>query len=280
MAIQLSISRPSVQIRPALWAFIVVTTLSLAVYTPIAVRSAHLSLPTSLPIDTATTASSPSTATATPQPSAAGVAAAPQIASVTSPVAACTPIGFPAPSEVDLSNQANGLTAIQEQPTTYQIYGQNAGQLRSQIQACAPGAHGSTSAEFTAETSYRLTWQYSITNLSTSCNVTSVKVGLRTATTLPYWQPTSAATQGLGGRWNSFITALATHEQGHANLDRQYAASLVNDLAAIQNTDCSTINTLINAVISQDVNALNTANDAYDNSTNHGATQGAVLPTY
>jgi predicted secreted Zn-dependent protease len=165
-------------------------------------------------------------------------------------------------------------------PTYYQIYGNTANQLRAQITHCAPGATGSSEAEFTGETSYSLSWQYYTSVSNTGCTVTNVQVGLHIATALPTWQSTAQAATGLSGRWQQFIGALTAHEHGHAILDANYAAALVQQLNALGSIDCNAITSTVQNTVDSTVRALNTANDAYDQQTDHGATQGAVLPTY
>jgi len=54
----------------------------------------------------------------------------------------------------------------------------------------------------------------------------------------------------------------------------------VTDLTALPAMACSQLASSANGIIQNDVAALNQANTDYDSQTNHGATQGAVLPTH
>jgi predicted secreted Zn-dependent protease len=195
-------------------------------------------------------------------------------------VPACSPLAFPDPSGLDLSATATGLHIQNDTPTYYQIYGNTASQLRTQITHCAPGATGSSDAEYTGETSYSLSWQYYTSVSNNGCTVTNVQVGIHIATALPTWQSTTQAATGLASRWQQFASALTTHEHGHAVLDANYAASLVQRLNALGPIDCNVITSTVQNTVDSTVRALNTANDTYDQQTDHGATQGAVLPTY
>jgi predicted secreted Zn-dependent protease len=192
----------------------------------------------------------------------------------------CSPLAFGTPAQLDLASTPDSLSVQADQATPYRIYGNTADDLRTQIKRCAPDAAGSADAEFAAQTDYSLTWQYSVVVNNTSCTLTDVKVGLHTAMALPVWQPTSAATPGLAGRWQTFANSLATHEQGHADIDKTYAAKLLSDLNNMSPVPCDAITADASTVVGADVLALNQANDTYDTATNHGATQGAVLPTY
>jgi len=198
---------------------------------------------------------------------------------VVPPIPACTPTTFSGPTALDVSNAPVGYSEVIEQPSHYQIYGNTANQLEKQIAQCAPATDGSGSAEFTAETSYRLAWQYGAINLGNNqCKLSDVKVGLHVGMMLPVWQPTQFATSGLSGQWNTFMANLTTHEKGHVALDQQYAHTLADDLAAFPATDCGTLSQQVRYLIDSEVNTLNQANDNYDSQTNHGATQGAILP--
>ena len=192
--------------------------------------------------------------------------------SITATIKDCTPSGFTMPAAVNLTTANPGLTTITDQPETYTIYGNTMNDIRSQIMRCAPGANGNVSAEFTAQTAYNLVWNYSMVTTD-SCHLTDVRVGLRIKMSLPNWQAGTSVTPGLTTRWQTFITNLLTHENGHAALDTQYAEKMVNDL---NGADCSNAKNITDT----DVAALNAANDAYDATTNHGATQGAILPSY
>ncbi len=192
----------------------------------------------------------------------------------------CVPMASVTPAPLSLEAVSTGLTTQNDTATHYQIYGNVASDLATQIQHCAPGADGSTRAEFTAQTTYRLNWQYQIVQGDISCHLADVKVGLHTAVAMPLWQPSTSATSGLAGRWQTFITNLIAHEQGHVALDQQYANKMLTDLQAVSEQSCSELTSLISNTIDADTHALDLANDAYDVNTDHGATQGAVLPVH
>lgn len=270
--------RPSVskhlRVRPTIWMPGLAVVLFLSIYLPLASMLVHATSPQTT-VAAAPTASKtvPSMLTTTPVPTPV---------SIVQPVASfpnCTPLPFGMPSQLSLADAAAGLHAQTDAPTQYQIYGNTASELRTQIQHCAPGASGSSAAEYTGQTSYNLSWQYAV-SVSTSCSAQDIKVGVHTATALPYWQPTGNATSGLAGRWQAFDASLRTHEQGHAVIDKAYAAKLLDDLNALGPVDCDSLTAAIRTIVNSDVAALNQANDTYDRQTDHGATQGAVLPTY
>lgn len=204
------------------------------------------------------------------QPTAA---AAPTI----SQVPACTPTSASTPDELGLDGRPMGLSTAQAPTAFYTIHGVTATDIRNQIIRCAP-REGDSTAKFTGETSYRLNWQYNITSDGSKCYLSDVRVGLNTQINMPDWQTDPAASARLRSEWQRFTTALMSHEQGHISLDRLYAASFTADLEQLRTSDCAAMNAAVQSLVARDTAKLNNANTAYDAHTNHGATQGAVLP--
>ncbi|HWT55608.1 MAG TPA: DUF922 domain-containing protein [Candidatus Microsaccharimonas sp.] len=183
-----------------------------------------------------------------------------------------------APSQINLTTHHDGLTKVIDTPNFYQIYGNDAATLRAEVRRCAPKSTGDT-AQYTAQTIYRISWQYSYVHDSASmCHVIHAKVGVHIGQILPFWQPTTTANAGLSGDWQAFMTALTTHENGHTALDAQYAQTLLDDLNGFPSTACDQLPGAVQYVANNDIGMLDQANDNYDSSTDHGATQGAILP--
>lgn len=178
----------------------------------------------------------------------------------------------------ELANNQDGLQKIVETPQYYQVYGYTSSDVQKQILRCSPVQEdGQTLA---ASTNYALSWKLSYVGSENPgmCKVDKVAVGLRVAQLYPNWNESQYATAGYAGRWKAFMTNLQTHENGHRDLDAQYAASLYDTLKQLPEVDCSSfMNTATNKA-NEVIAALNQANESYDAQTNHGTTQGAVLP--
>jgi predicted secreted Zn-dependent protease len=211
--------------------------------------------------------------TQTQSPHTSGSAAAASIPN-------CQPAASAQPSALVLDSKPAGLSAQVDPYNLYRVYGNTASDIRNQIEHCGPGTGNGSLADYTGDTSYNLSWQYSTAVIGSSCRIVNAKVGIHIVTTLPDWQAGSGATAGLGDRWQSFMTALETHEQGHTTLDKLYAANLVTSLNNVEPVSCDQLGATAKAVIQAGVNSLNQANDQYDQQTSHGYTQGADLPTY
>lgn len=220
---------------------------------------------------------SASSATLTPTPGAQTTST--QSATSAAATAGCTPATYALPSSLNLAG-TSGLTEIIEPPQSYAIYGVNSAELRAQIQACAPRENsGDSVAEFTAQTGYYLSWQYDYAMRGDgSCIVTNPRVGLRVAMILPDWHAPANTDSALVASWRTFVANLTTHENGHVDLDRQYAREMLADLQNFPAGPCDTLQQSVNGIMQNNIVRLNIANDQYDGATRHGATQGAIIP--
>lgn len=215
----------------------------------------------------------------TPMPTTTPSSPAPTTTAQTSAaVENCTPAGKSSlPSALNLSTMSDGLTNIIDTPSTYKIFGNTATQIRNQLRSCAP-SNGSGEV-FAGETGYTLTWQYAATTTDGGlCTLSRLKIGLHVTMSLPAWSPSAQATSGLANQWKNFISNLNIHENGHVALDTQYANQLLSDLQSMPAADCATLNAAVQTKATTTLANLDTANATYDNQTNHGATQGAILP--
>jgi predicted secreted Zn-dependent protease len=196
------------------------------------------------------------------------------------PIQTCVPVsGDTQPAALSLNDTPDGLRQQIDGPQHYQVFGDSSDVLRSQIRRCAPKPDGDSEANFTAQTTYRLTWQYRFQDVGDdTCRITQAGVGVHVRQVLPLWQPGTGAQPGLATQWNSFMEALTAHENGHTALDVQYAQRLLDDLRNFPPTPCGQLSQAVKQLADQDVAELAQANDNYDSTTDHGATQGAILP--
>jgi len=200
------------------------------------------------------------------------------VASAGAVTTSCTPdTSYHLPGGLDLSAATDGLTEQRDSAHTYVIYGNDGSTVRRQIISCAPKLGGGE--DYTGYTVYNLSWRYNYTLESGSqCTLSSVKVGLHINQVLPAWHAQASTSAAFTAAWQTFAANLRTHEEGHVVLDEQYATQLVHDLQQASAADCDTLAQVAKGITDTDVTALNTANTNYDASTNHGATQGAILP--
>ncbi len=190
-------------------------------------------------------------------------------------VPACQPGSYTLPTMISTTGQT-GVSIQTDTPGTYSVYGLSVAAISRQMAACTPVSEDGS--RFAANTGYALSsyYTYGVAGDS-SCKVISATVTAHINQVFPAWQRTAGASDALAIRWNTFITNLRTHEQGHVDLDKQYAQQLYDDLLNLPAQDCSTIKQAADTVVARDYAAVNKANNDYDAQTKHGTTQGAVL---
>ncbi|HSX45959.1 MAG TPA: DUF922 domain-containing protein [Candidatus Saccharimonadia bacterium] len=180
------------------------------------------------------------------------------------------------PAAISLSPGQNGVSQVVDQPIYYQVYGNTAAQVQAQIKQCSQVSQ--SGEDFAAGTYYTMNWLYDYTTDGLTCSIVNVAVGVHVGQVLPDWNPTASSDSGYAAKWRSFMANLQTHENGHRDLDIQYASKIKQDLKGLQGVSCSGIKQAADATANADLAALNWANDNYDAQTDHGQTQGAVIP--
>jgi predicted secreted Zn-dependent protease len=227
----------------------------------------------------------PTVKIAAPSPKSPSPVAAQPSAGSQQPIVASTPsqqILVPGCSkgsigEVVLPNVSLSTPGISQNTTTstYTIHGLTIPQISQQIHSCTPVTQGNEL--FTASTTYRMTWVYSVAIGNNGlCTIDRANVGLGIHYTMPSLEQIGLSAS-VSQQWQTFYTNLSSHEQGHATIARRYTDTLYNNLLATPPTDCDQIVSKVTVQNNAIQVQLDTANEQYDASTNHGETQGAHL---
>jgi len=205
------------------------------------------------------------------------VKAATQTAAI-QPAPICQRGSYSPPAEPAVSASQPGLHQNIIAPAHYTVYGNTVAEINNQINSCTPVTANSDEGRFAASTDYAIAWNFNYQSGSDGlCHINQVSVGINVTTVFPNWQSTAGVTAGTAASWQRFISSLNTHENGHIQLDTQYAQQILNDLQNYPATDCASIVSAANGRANLDLALLDQANNDYDAYTNHGATQGATL---
>lgn len=186
----------------------------------------------------------------------------------------CSRGSYSLPSTVDPSKMSNGVHYKIDEPATYNVYGDSAESIILQIYNCTPVIKD---GRYAANTGYNLSSYYTyIQDSDGLCSVASATVTLHINQVYPEWKNTGADAD-TARAWDSFITNLRKHEDGHTRLDKQYADQMYDTIVGVSKVSCETINTAVKDVINNVISSLNSANNDYDAATDHGSKQGAKL---
>lgn len=176
------------------------------------------------------------------------------------------------PKPLDLTGYPAGVTVVEDSPQRYSIYGATTEQHREQLQTCTP------IGQYAAAASYQISWQYNyVLQAGGLCKVVSPKIGLHLNMVLPEWEPTAATTDQTRQTWDDFIGNLTHHERGHYDISREYAKNMLQTLQQLPARSCDNLTGYIDTVLAEKLDELRAAQERYDATTDHGATQGAVL---
>lgn len=199
----------------------------------------------------------------------------------------CSPPGAvmvstPAPAEVDGDGYHDtadpspvlGRVHVTMHEERYELRGRTAAELSQDLHRRRP-----RDERFTGWTRWRLRWRFEPTEGQLGCEVGPVDVDLELTTVLPRWETSQAADPRLVQAWSDYLEALEVHEQGHGDLAREAAERIRDRLTAIgPAVDCASLRDQAHRVGHAEVQRLRRDNAWLDESTGHGATQGAIFP--
>jgi len=100
--------------------------------------------------------------------------------------------------------------------------------------------------------------------------LTDVLVTVETRITMPRWSSYETAPEAEQSEWDRFCSALRAHEQGHIDL-------VVEHLHDIDERLVGKSASAAQQVWAKALDSLESANSAYDQETDHGRNEGAVI---
>jgi predicted secreted Zn-dependent protease len=175
-----------------------------------------------------------------------------------------------------LAGAGVGATVDAEESVEYyEISGSKARQLKRAMKHLGPREAG---RRYVAYTEWVLTWTYTFDERDTECRFDSFDVRVTITTTLPRWDPGDDAPVELLERWRRFIGALERHENGHARIALEAAASIDAAVSALgPRAGCDELERDAEATARDQVERYRRRERRYDDQTRHGRTQGVRL---
>lgn len=187
----------------------------------------------------------------------------------------CSPLALVDAVPIDINASNPGLK--QDIDTHYyQVYGYSAQEVRSQLNACGATSEGEA---YDAYTSYYINWAFNPKPVSGGCNITDLAVGAKIDYFYPKWEDPGNTQGDLVERWQNYMANLITHEEIHKDIAISGAQAIFDTLSSLpDSSDCSEALTLAGDTAHALFTEYDNKNKAYDEETQHGATQGAVFP--
>ena len=159
----------------------------------------------------------------------------------------------------------------------YDISGRTTRDLVEQMQTKGP-VDKSSGGISVAYTEWRVSWNFRYESTPGSCKLTELNASVEGTTTLPRWADGDTAPASRMKEWQDFVAALRVHENGHYAHGVQ-AAEEVRVLAGSipPAADCEDLTRQVTDRAQAILEKYRTLDAKYDQDTQHGQTQGAVL---
>jgi len=150
----------------------------------------------------------------------------------------------------------------------YTVHGSGISTLRQDLQQKGPGGYY---ARVTTSISYSY-------KTKGNCEIDEINVNVKSNMLLPQWNPPASASAQTRSEWSRFISALVAHETNHVRIDVDEAEALASTLQNLpRHSNCGELDGSVKQAHSTAIDRATQRNRAYDSSTNHGKTEGAVL---
>ena len=158
----------------------------------------------------------------------------------------------------------------------YRVLGASANALRDQVRQLGPVDRF---GRWAASTRWDLKWSYPYDRVDGGCRPGPVSVELVVTYTLPRWDVAADAPAELVERWDRYVAALTRHEDGHRDIAVDAANAIVGAIEALPaHATCRRLERAADTAARDLVERYRGLQIAYDHSTGHGTTQGAVFP--
>jgi predicted secreted Zn-dependent protease len=192
------------------------------------------------------------------------------------PGATAREVAVPAPAPA-----RNGLAPEVriEEPVvrSYDIAGANLYELNASAQQAGPISKSSGKRVWGMCT-WTINWTYTRIARAASCGVEKFVITVGATIDLPRWINRDSAQEGVRTRWDRFAAALRVHEDGHRDIGVRAANELATRLRGLPVArTCAELDRNVAALGERVLSEYRQQDQAYDRSTDNGATQGAVL---
>ncbi|MFC1708060.1 DUF922 domain-containing protein [Planctomycetota bacterium] len=173
----------------------------------------------------------------------------------------------------------DGSCMVEETTETYPVRGQTAEELRRALDQSRPT--GPDGRRFDGITRRKVRVEYAIQPTTRGYQLASVVVSARVRTTLPQWVNREDGPAELVATWDIFHRNLVHHERGHRDIAVAAAKEVARNLLPLKSRlheDCDALRALLKSARQRALEIYRKKERAFDATTRHGWTQGAVFP--
>lgn len=157
---------------------------------------------------------------------------------------------------------------------TYDVYGTDYSSLIRSLAVNGPKVNGSS---FHGMARWNVSYKYETKAAAKQCKFSQFELKIAGEILMPSWRDESNAPADLRQRWSRYYSALKAHEEGHVQHGNELALRVREHLLGLGNFDCAASADLAQREFERIYNNVKDRDREYDQRTQHGATQGAVL---
>jgi predicted secreted Zn-dependent protease len=273
------VAQPSLDAPPLFPPFAPLVNTGTVTSGPLTIGPTPTSTPRVSPTPEATRPAGTPTVTQTPRPGVPVVTLTPAVTPSTASISCSVPAN-PSTPKVDVKNidGANGVQLTQRiEYKTYAVSGCNVDDISSSLRS---STNQSSAGRYeVGVTSSTTRYSYKYQEQGGSCRLNGASITSDITVMLPELPNQQGISADTLGRWQAFMAALRTHEQGHVDIILKSAGVIKSTFEGqTQSMPCPQLETTLKGAVQRETDVANTANEAYDNSTNHGVNQGVAFP--
>ena len=171
------------------------------------------------------------------------------------------------------SGSAVTADTLQIRTNYYAVTGATVQEIRSDIARKRPWKQ-----EVDGFTAWKIDWFYSTLATDSECRLQSFEVKTDVTITVPRWTPPADVDPDTKRSWTNYFTGLLAHEDGHKRIALAAAKEVRNRLQRLNSAaSCDVLEARVKHEATQAVEEFKRREKTYDERTEHGRKEGAIL---
>ena len=178
--------------------------------------------------------------------------------------------------QAELEQQPATAVSFREQLSFYDITPASADDLRNALNQASPIR--SDGKIYHARALWQINWSYRYKRGDNSCEIEALQVDLTATIQMPQIMPGLVVDEATEARFDAYATALLNHEYGHIGFGVLAANKIAESLMNVSPMSrCAETGAAANALGKAIIAHYSREDDAYDEATEHGKTQGDYI---
>ena len=159
----------------------------------------------------------------------------------------------------------------------YRISGSTVDELRTQMNR--QGYTDASGHHWDAYTDWHVSWSYPYSVADEKCTTGPIESSVAITFTFPVWNAPAGTLPEIVDKWDDYMASLEVHENGHKEIAIAAAHEVVDTLEALPAyPSCNDLEQAADGAARNVFQQYRKQEEIYDQTTDHGATQGVSFP--